>query len=93
MQVNSANAVCTLAAANGALREQLVAGGCVRVLAELLQAGRGGAARPNVCAVLAALMPEAAAREVGGRGATLLVAAAVWGAGRGDWPRRAHRHI
>lgn len=63
MQAYASNGVCSLAAASPELRAQLVSAGCVQALADLLYSGRGGEARANVCAALAAMCSDAAARK------------------------------
>ncbi|EFJ44279.1 hypothetical protein VOLCADRAFT_95541 [Volvox carteri f. nagariensis] len=62
MQINSANALCSLAAANSDIHSALVASRCVPLLAGLLIRG-GDAARANVAAVLVTMMKDEEARS------------------------------
>ncbi|GLC44251.1 hypothetical protein PLESTB_000757200 [Pleodorina starrii] len=62
MQVNSANAICSLAAANADIHSALVAAHCVPLLAGLLSKG-GDAARANVAAVIVTMMRDEDARQ------------------------------
>ncbi|KAG2429660.1 hypothetical protein HYH02_013998 [Chlamydomonas schloesseri] len=80
MQVNSANALCSLAAANADIHSALVEARCVPLMAGLLLQG-GDMARANVCAVFVTMMRDAQARqqlqECGGLSALVRLTAAV----------------
>ncbi|KAG2429621.1 hypothetical protein HXX76_010853 [Chlamydomonas incerta] len=80
MQVNSANALCSLAAANADIHAALVEARCVPLMAGLLLQG-GDMARANVCAVFVTMMRDAQARqqlqECGGLSGLVRLTAAV----------------
>ncbi|KAG2488502.1 hypothetical protein HYH03_013005 [Edaphochlamys debaryana] len=80
MQVNAANAICSLAAANPDIHTALVEAQCVPLLAHLLLGG-GDLARANVCAVFVTMMRDERARqqlqECGGLSALIRMVAAI----------------
>ncbi|PNH04835.1 hypothetical protein TSOC_009008 [Tetrabaena socialis] len=82
MQVNAANAICALAAANADIHAALVSARCVPLMAGLLLEG-GDAARANVCAVFVTMMRDVEARnqlqECGGLAALVRMTAAIMG--------------